>query len=368
MERDRAAFKAAVADLAVRMDDRDPQDGPHGDPAADPVRTADRLRARVAAARLAETERARHAARRDAAHQALTNLMNEAETLAARRAAITSHFSVTGWAEAAEALAAAQTRARLRDDLFLAERDLAALMSAPSAADAETMLAGAETETLRDALSIAEAAEKDAEAAATVSRDALRDAEKALAAIGAGDDAALLVQRRAALHEDIAAKTRAHLAMRLGLMAAERALRVQRDRLRSGMLDTASAAFSTITGGAYPVLRVEPAEDGEETLLAKAADGTVRRAHELSKGTRFQLYLALRFAGRQELSTRRTPAPFLLDDILETFDEDRSTETFRLLGAAAQQGQAIYFTHHRHLCEIARSACPDVKLHFLVSG
>jgi hypothetical protein len=50
---------------------------------------------------------------------------------------------------------------------------------------------------------------------------------------------------------------------------------------------------------------------------------------------------------------------------METFDDLRAEEAFRLLAAMAGQGQIVYFTHHRHLCEIARAVEPSIKIHTL---
>ena len=55
--------------------------------------------------------------------------------------------------------------------------------------------------------------------------------------------------------------------------------------------------------------------------------------------------------------------PFIADDIMETFDDRRSEQAFRLLGNMAEVGQVIYLTHHEHLCEIAKRACPSVAIH-----
>ncbi len=85
----------------------------------------------------------------------------------------------------------------------------------------------------------------------------------------------------------------------------------------------------------------------------------------MSKGTRFQLYLALRVAGYFEFAKTRSPVPFIADDIMETFDDFRAEEAFRLFSQMAEAGQVIYLTHHRHLCEIAREVCPTVKIHGL---
>ena len=99
--------------------------------------------------------------------------------------------------------------------------------------------------------------------------------------------------------------------------------------------------------------------------MAIAATGASKLARDLSKGTRFQLYLALRVAGFHEIAAARETVPFIADDILETFDDDRAAETFALLAGMAGVGQVIYLTHHRHLCEIAQRICPAVRVHAL---
>ncbi len=85
----------------------------------------------------------------------------------------------------------------------------------------------------------------------------------------------------------------------------------------------------------------------------------------MSKGTRFQLYLALRVAGYREFARLRPPVPFIADDIMETFDNKRTEKALRLLASIGEVGQAIYLTHHPHVCEIARQVYPDVRLHYL---
>ncbi len=57
--------------------------------------------------------------------------------------------------------------------------------------------------------------------------------------------------------------------------------------------------------------------------------------------------------------------PFIADDIMETFDEMRAEEAFKVLGEMSRKGQVIYLTHHRHLCAIARDVVPAVALHQL---
>ena len=127
----------------------------------------------------------------------------------------------------------------------------------------------------------------------------------------------------------------------------------------------ASHAFQLITGGRFEGLTTTPGNDGD-ILVGMPSTGGSQIATAMSKGTRFQLYLALRMAGFLEFVEQHEPLPFIADDIMETFDDDRSRETFQLLGELAQTGQVIYLTHHAHLCEIARDVCGDsVSLHEL---
>jgi len=47
--------------------------------------------------------------------------------------------------------------------------------------------------------------------------------------------------------------------------------------------------------------------------------------------------------------------PFIGDDLLASFDENRTLATLRLLATAGGQRQMIVFTHHRHVVDLAAS-------------
>ena len=146
----------------------------------------------------------------------------------------------------------------------------------------------------------------------------------------------------------------------------EQALTLYRERHSSSMMQRASEAIRTISRGRYTGLASQP-DKGRELLIAIQDDGTSKQAADMSKGARFQLYLALRVAGFHEFAATRQTVPFIADDIMETFDDFRAEETFRLFAGMAQVGQVIYLTHHRHLCDIAKTVCPDVKIHELTA-
>lgn len=132
------------------------------------------------------------------------------------------------------------------------------------------------------------------------------------------------------------------------------------------MMARASTAFRTISREAYTSLATHQEKDSE-FLIAVAAEGGSKVASDLSKGTRFQLYLALRVAGYYEFAQSRRPVPFIADDIMETFDDFRAEEAFRLFAEMAQVGQVIYLTHHQHLCDMAQRIHPNVQIHNLAA-
>src|SRR5690606_14187721 len=121
---------------------------------------------------------------------------------------------------------------------------------------------------------------------------AMSDARRAVEAVGGDDAVARIAAERANLLHDLAEQARAHLARRFGLMALEQGLRRYRDSHRSAMLARASAAFGRLRRGAYAGLAAQP-DGASEVLVAVPAQGGAKLATDLSKGTRFQLYLAL---------------------------------------------------------------------------
>ena len=192
-----------------------------------------------------------------------------------------------------------------------------------------------------------------------------KTAEGMLSAIGADDEAARLEERRRALLLEIEQESHAFMRLSSGVMLVNQALRAYRETHRSSMMEKASDAFVRITRGAFRGLAAVP-EKNTEVLVGIRADGSSIVASKMSRGTRFQLYLALRIAGYEEFARYRETLPFFADDVLEPFDDDRAAETFSLLHEMSKCGQVVYLTHHRHLCGIAKSVCGDgVVIHEL---
>lgn len=358
MEKDQTAFRDEVEALAGEMG--------IVAPSGDTLDLAQAVSARIPQAHAERTRRATAAQNREAArirHRTLS------ETLAVhdrRKTEMIAFFSVATLAEVAGKLSAIEKRAELMAQAEAAERDILAALRRLSIDEAEAALDLADHRALEAELVEMKARFDDQDQS---SRDAFSAHSKArdrVEAVGGDGAVAKIEEEKRTLLLDIEDRAVRYLRLKLGAAAAEQALRAYRDRHRSSMMTRASQAFATISRGAYTGLAAQPEKDGE-ILIALAAGGGSKEAAELSKGTRFQLYLALRVAGYYEFVISRQPVPFIADDIMETFDDFRAEEAFRLFGEMAQVGQVIYLTHHPHLCEIARQVCPTVKVHHLAA-
>jgi chromosome segregation protein len=79
----------------------------------------------------------------------------------------------------------------------------------------------------------------------------------------------------------------------------------------------------------------------------------------LSEGTGDQLYLALRLAFLEDYCRRNEPVPLILDDIFQTFDDERTAAGIRVLAEGGKIFQTVLFTHQTSLVDIARREIGD---------
>lgn len=196
----------------------------------------------------------------------------------------------------------------------------------------------------------------------------LRSASDKLQSVGGDDAVVRLEEERQTIFLTIIDQAKQSLRLRLGIMAAERALTRYRDEHRSGLLSDTAKAFQTLTAGRYSDLQTQSDGQKEILLALRKDDKRSISAIDMSKGTRFQLYLALRLAGYHQFSSGGTTLPFIADDIMETFDNTRTSAALELLQKMALSGQALYFTHHEHVVDLAREKCGDsVTVHNLTA-
>lgn len=247
-----------------------------------------------------------------------------------------------------------------RSDL---ERSLMSLLDLESLEDARAVLSGATQTGLQAELDEISADLDGIEGLYKGAIEARTSATQALRAIGGDADVALLVERKTTLELEMQDVALRHLELSLGHRLAEAAIRRYRDAHRSAMMQATETAFSELTNGAYSKLQTQ-IDGAAETLLALDASGMAKQAQDMSKGTRFQLYLALRAAAYEQLADQGAALPFFCDDIFETFDEERTRSACRVMERVGRRGQAIYLTHHQHVVDLAREVCGEsVQIH-----
>ena len=101
--------------------------------------------------------------------------------------------------------------------------------------------------------------------------------------------------------------------------------------------------FSHITGQRYARLFV-PIEERTVTVVDGA--GGTKRPQELSRGTREQLYLALRFGLVREFGEHAERLPVVVDEVLVNFDPERAKLAAESFAALSETNQVLVFTCH----------------------
>jgi uncharacterized protein YhaN len=121
------------------------------------------------------------------------------------------------------------------------------------------------------------------------------------------------------------------------------------------LLKHAGKVFATLTGGSFSDLRAEFDENDSAQLVGLRPGGELVRVGAMSTGTADQLHLALRVASVEDYLDRADALPFVADDLFINFDDARAAAGFEVLGQLAHKTQILFFTHHRHLVEIAEA-------------
>jgi hypothetical protein len=158
------------------------------------------------------------------------------------------------------------------------------------------------------------------------------------------------------------------------LRLAAHFLRTQIERFREEnqgpLLEKSGQFFSAMTRGAFTGLDTNFTDQDVPVLIGRRPDGSHVRVEGMSEGTRDQLYLALRLAALDRHLEEHEPMPLILDDLLSTFDNERTKAILPQLAELAKRSQVLLFTHHEHLIQLARETLGDegFKLHRLAGS
>lgn len=114
------------------------------------------------------------------------------------------------------------------------------------------------------------------------------------------------------------------------------------------VFQAAGRMFSKITDGNYQ--GVEKPLESDEFRIVQGNGGFISPV-QLSRGTREQLYLSMRFGLIEDYETRAEPLPIVMDDVFVNFDDTRREHVLDILRDFARERQVIILSCHEHLVE-----------------
>jgi uncharacterized protein YhaN len=167
---------------------------------------------------------------------------------------------------------------------------------------------------------------------------------------GAAEAAAEVEAIKAAARE----QAESYALLKLAIAILRREIERFREESHGPLLARASHFFSQLTCQAFTGLTTGFDERGGVILLGRRASGVEITVDEMSEGTRDQLYLALRLTTIEQRLDSSEPLPLIVDDLFVNFDDERAAAGFAILAELALKTQVIFFTHHRHLVELAQ--------------
>jgi len=255
---------------------------------------------------------------------------------------------------------------RLRTDIEGTEMDLlhdgegdtvAALEAQAGEVDRDTLPATIETLTAR--------IDEELEPARTTLAGAKGRQEKELEFMNGGEKAAALAEQSQAMLASIRASAERYTRVKLAARILRNEMERYRNENQGPLVRRASEHFAILTRSSFQMLLTDFNEKDEAVLIGSRASGQQVRVEGMSAGTRAQLYLALRLASLEKYMETAEPMPFIVDDILVDFDDERSAAALRALAQLARKTQVILFTHHQRVVEQAQALDGAAHVHTL---
>ena len=270
----------------------------------------------------------------------------------------------SGGAEDAEEFRARADLSERRTSLEVKERsahDRLQRLSGPGEAleRLKADLANTDPQAIDDAI-VALEDERDNADAQISERDTERGAmQREVKALVGEDESSRLRMERNILMEQIKGHARDWASLTLAQSLLEEARRKFERERQPGVVRHAEKFFTQITNGRY---RQVYAPLGEQTITVTDADGQTKQPSELSRGTREQLFLSLRFGLIRELGQRTEPLPVVVDEILVNFDPDRALRAAVAFTELSSTNQVLVFTCHPTVVELFRDAASEAGI------
>lgn len=157
----------------------------------------------------------------------------------------------------------------------------------------------------------------------------------------------------------IAGYTNEYINYKLASLLLQKGIEYYRENNQSPILNRASEIFNRLTLGSFDELTVDYDKKDQPIIMGVRNNDEKVEVSGMSDGTTDQLYLALRIASIENYVKDNEPIPFIVDDILVHFDDERSKETLKVLLELSKHTQIIFFSHHYRLIELMNAVSTD---------
>ncbi|MEO8133070.1 MAG: hypothetical protein ABI831_03715 [Betaproteobacteria bacterium] len=312
------------------------------------------------------------AARRSQLEQAAVQLAQsraDAESAIAEAEVALRHLMAAAGAQDEQTLLQVEEQDALRRRLEheVAQLEESLVGSAAMSLDAILAEAGAsEVDSVRTELERSSAGLRQCAERVTEAHERWVVARTALERASGGTDAARAQQQVADEAARIGMLAGNYAVARLASAMLERVIDDYQQRNQGPIVTRAAELYRRITANAFTGIAVE-FDDDAQVLVAVRPDGTRLNVAALSTGRRDQLFLALRLAATERAVAANGPMPLVIDDLLIQFDDAAAAATFQVLGELSEKTQILFFTHHRHLVDVAQRslAAERVVMHAL---
>ena len=132
----------------------------------------------------------------------------------------------------------------------------------------------------------------------------------------------------------------------------------ERER-QPGVVRHAESFFKDITDGRY---RTVFSPLGKSEIQVTDSASVPKQPFQLSRGTREQLFLALRFGLIRELGQRSEGLPVIVDEALVNFDPERGLRAAAAFTKLAEANQVLVFTCHPTIVELFQTAAAKLDV------
>ncbi len=178
-------------------------------------------------------------------------------------------------------------------------------------------------------------------------RNALREErggiDTELAQLTGEEESSALRIRRSTLEEQLREHAREWSRLTIAEAILEKTRQKFEQERQPSVIRHAQDFFSGVTGRRYQRLY---APIGEQTITVTDTAGASKQPGELSRGTREQLYLALRFGLIREFGEHAERLPVVVDEALVNFDPERARLAAESFTQLAETNQVLVFTCH----------------------